>query len=293
MTDELMHYGVRGMRWGVRHDPRLTTTRDDRKWIRQTTTRKNWKEATDKYMENANAGLAKINANPKYKKLGQQIDFNAPENKKLQEEYHKEVFKLADRTAAKVAKDFGLSPDGEWKVAASLGNPMNPDSMTLLVIPSWSSMDIERETRGVFRAVHSTTETIDFSGFKVTLNTNGFGYVTSVSVDDNPDVLSHAEALMHYGVKGMRWGHRKSVKNMSDSELSAAISRKAKEKKLRDLRRETSPVGSSSVARSLKSGGLTAMSQIATVGVLYAVASTISKNNLSRSDFGSVLKRRV
>lgn len=111
------------------------------------------------------------------------------------------------------------------------------------------------------------------------------------------------DELYHHGIKGMKWGVRrteaqlararqraedkakkkemkKAVKNrrlLSDDELQKRINRIEKEKKLRELTAEEITPGKKAASEVLSSAGKKAATSIATGAILYGVKAAMTK----------------
>ena len=85
-SNDLMHYGKKGMRWGQRRAKKKQAkelTKKQKQW--DDDVNQNWYKAYNKAAEYANAVLI-----PKLNKKYEGINFNDPKNKELYEKYEKE-----------------------------------------------------------------------------------------------------------------------------------------------------------------------------------------------------------
>lgn len=99
------------------------------------------------------------------------------------------------------------------------------------------------------------------------------------------------EFIEHYGVKGMRWGKRKSrgsrntertvysrsPKKLTSAELDKRIKRMETEKRYNDLNKRDVGRGSQLAHEILTNSGRTVATTVATGAVLYAVKKAIEK----------------
>ena len=286
MTEELVdnfleHYGVRGMRWGVRKDNQghvTSVVTKDRKSVDQRAValsqvddpelRRNIKRSLDKlpsiYKEakkNIDAGLIAINKSHKYK----DADLTDPDNA-LTKDYHKEVSKMVTRQLdiAGVLKTntkdtFVLAFDYDSSVG---GNPkaVSIGGVTNLATSRYARQKARAEQRAVraeasiytqperqaarvkvvrnfvlatalVRAANLTWNSLaqsDDNGFQISPEFDEKGLIMTISFPDIENDVSHSAAidfLEHYGVKGMRWGVRRS--NPSGGSAKTAVKKLA------------------------------------------------------------------
>ena len=90
----LQHFGVKGMKWGVR--------RANRKVEKELTGPHGFVKLHNQQADHFNAGIEKINSNPKYQR---NIDFDTPLGKR----YLKEVNDLQAESVAKAIEDLGYN----------------------------------------------------------------------------------------------------------------------------------------------------------------------------------------
>ena len=199
----LEHFGVKGMRWGVRNSdssssssPKMSKvrdthgnllTKDDAKWNKTVTNVRKGMSAYNKTADTMNAvTIPKINNDPRYKN----VNFNDPKNAKIKEKYHAEYKASFEKEFNKNLKAvYGNSPSGKYKVRLSSESE-----------PGLWTVDYN-EIR------HADT---DFS-FSVLVKENSLGHIISFEVKDNALMQSGftEDSLKHFGVKGMRWGVRR------------------------------------------------------------------------------------
>jgi len=229
--DILAHYGVKGMRWGVRRSKaerqanraaKKTARAEKRKRIGEAVKDEVWTSASysstvhmnihnavsDRMWFSTVPEINRINHDPKYK------DANLFKDKELRKSYEKDVEKLTFRLYdEEVRKQIGVSPSGKKKAV------FDHDKAKIKIVPT-------------NRARHADEEAPDLE-FTVKYDANGFIIeVNKATVDAVAQgALAVDDILEHYGVKGMRWGHRKddSAKEVSpDAAKAAGAAAKAK-----------------------------------------------------------------
>lgn len=202
-AEYLEHFGVKGMRWGVRtsvastpKSPKMSKTRDtqghlltkdDAKWNKKVTNVRKGMSAYNKTADTMNSVvIPKINNDPKYKG----VDFTNPKNAKLQTKYHAEYKAAFEKEFNKNLRAvYGDSPSGKYKVRLS------SDSESGLWTVDYNEL---QHSDGDFR-------------FSVVVTRNTLGQILSFEVKDDKLLQSDISEndLKHFGIKGMRWGVRK------------------------------------------------------------------------------------
>lgn len=175
--DMLAHFGVRGMRWGIRKDP--TGAREDAKWA-QKTGRKESARIFSEAAQRMNKDLPSINAKYTDKSL---------QNPTIAEKYKKELDASFEKHVKAVAGEL-ISPSGNRK----LGTVTDPET-------GWVMLT----------AVDITHAVIPGISYRPILDSNGF-VIEYVLVEDDimQSQLDQGKAFLeHFGVRGMRWGVRK------------------------------------------------------------------------------------
>lgn len=203
VDDFLEHFGVKGMRWGVRNSlgstnssPKLSKvtdsrgnrlTKDDAKWNKKVANVRKGMSAYNKTADKMNAVvIPKINNDPKYK----DVDFTNPKNSKIQEKYHAEYKAAFEKEFNKNLKAvYGNSPSGKYKVRLSGDNE-----------PGLWTVDYNE-------IKHSS----DNFSFAIKVKTNQLGHIVSFDVEDDELIQASIDHnfLSHFGIKGMRWGVRR------------------------------------------------------------------------------------
>lgn len=180
----LAHHGVKGMKWGERHDnghagqqaKTKKIAKLDKKFERNASTVGTMIKVHNKAADMTNKNdVDRINNKPEYK--GQ--DFLKPS--KLRDKYYAEHQKAYTDNLEKVASSFGTNASGTKKYTIALQNDGN-----------WSVT-----TTDVKHAADTSAMNV-----KVTYDKNG--YIQALEVVDPA-----SDVVVHYGVKGMHWGQRK------------------------------------------------------------------------------------
>jgi len=166
----LEHYGVKGMKWGHRKDE---------KWAKTIYSVRGAVALHNHVAHKMNNGLIdKHNNDPRWKGK------NLNTNRKLAELYYKEYAKLNDRVYKQSVNEVhGISPSGT-KRAVYVNDSQGP----------------RIEIRDV-NARHADPIPMPDRTIKLKLDANGF--ITDANTADEG-------VIEHYGVKGMKWGKRKS-----------------------------------------------------------------------------------
>lgn len=205
--DELViHYGVRGMKWGVRKDrsgeklSKVTNSRGERitkadaKWERSAANRKKGFAAYNKAADAMNkTHIPQINNKPEYK--GKDLNGDTP----LSRRYFKEMeTAFVAEFNQNLRAAFGDSPSGEYKVVAYDAS----------IPPKW---------------------TIDYTELKhedyrvdVDMVLDALGHISSISIDDS--TLEHAEEeLLHADGISLQEAARIVKRELVDCSINAAI----------------------------------------------------------------------
>lgn len=211
VEDILEHHGVKGQKWGVRHDPghegqRAKTSkisRLDKKFVRKSqdprTTITIWNKAADAN----NASIQKINNKPQYR--GKDFTRQSP----LRDRYHKEIQSAMVDNLETAAKSLGTSASGTLRY----GILEKTDN-------SWDVI-----VRDVKHADDSSNTVLS-----ITVNRDANGMITSVNASAAHSSMVD-EFLEHHGVKGQKWGIRNKRSRVKTSRPPSADSRKISELK--------------------------------------------------------------
>lgn len=233
-TDDILeHYGIKGMKWGVRRtDAQLARaggkksekmtrrrdargdliSKDDRKWQKAAGKTKVGIQAYNEAAGEMNARhIGRINSKKRY-----QGDLFAKGREKDLADYMGEMESaFVKEYTASLSKAFGESPSGKYKVVPARGANG----------PAWT---IEYTDK----AKHADT------GVRVDLVQDEEGHILSVKVVGD---LEHSDILEHYGIKGMKWGVRRTRAQI-DADSADAATKKATQAKIKKNSGSTDPL---------------------------------------------------
>jgi len=200
VDEHLEHFGVKGMKWGVRKDrsPGANPGRTDKQWQRDAHTyaiRKQVYKATMRDM--SKTGMDKINNDPRFK--GKNLRGRDANSEALRNAYFSEIQKAWDRSLnANSNKLLGDSPSGKYRLEFS--------------------QDIWTQARPRAMIVTTNVKHSD-NTWPVDLTLNGLGQIVSMSMSDSAmngmaeaNNMGHnsPDLLEHFGIKGMKWGVRRT-----------------------------------------------------------------------------------
>lgn len=215
----LEHFGVKGMKWGVRRSEQRAG-KADQKWTKKSSSPKSLQRVHGSATRRMNRDeIGRLNNKPEYK--DKDFSTDSPLRRKYYKEYEKTFMRVMNEESDKV---LGRSPDGKHRVAVESSD--NGNSLNFVV----------REIK------HADGDVI-FVAKK-----NDRGYIISIEMVTNdltqssPDDVE--DFLEHYGIKGMKWGVRRDaavsgakkvgkeaynyIKPSVDAKKAGAVKQKAK-----------------------------------------------------------------
>lgn len=186
----LLHYGVQGQKWGVQKEA-AWSAKADKKWMKAVasprTTMMVQNTAVALYNQ---VDLPKINNKPKYK--GKDLnDLNSPLVKQCHTDHTNALVTRLDEATKQI---FGKSPSG--KLSATYGLDTN-GRLHYLIYENTVAAHVQ-------------------SGIQVYPELDDTGHVVSIPLPDPELIMSEnaSEFLEHHGIKGQKWGVRRSPKQL-------------------------------------------------------------------------------
>lgn len=199
--DELAHYGVLGMKWGIRNDQghigerakTKTIAKLDKKFEKSAFNQKKYFEVYNAMADRLNnVEINRINNMPKYKNK------RPLDDPKLREAYFKEYSTTATRILNQLSvQKIGTNASGTRRVV----------------------FDYDTENEALPRAWVEDVEIEHVDKQSITVTAKS-GYITHISIDE--------DTLAHFGVLGMRWGYRKPGTGAPSSNRAEKPSRKVR-----------------------------------------------------------------
>jgi hypothetical protein len=189
-NSQLDHAGVKGMKWGVRKNPKkssLKTIRKDRKFEQKAVSNKMTIKLYNEAAGRANKEIGLINK--KYE--GKDLSYDSPTRRQYYKDHQNNLIKhLKD-----VAKEQGTNASGTREMSIRV----NPDN-------SW---EVETVSKNIKQSSMNELR------YKVVPITNAMGRIISLKILAVDSVLMQGlifsgNDIFHVGVKGMKWGVRKA-----------------------------------------------------------------------------------
>lgn len=208
--NDIQHYGVMGMHWGIRKDDGLS--KEDKQWKKSGLSKDQRKAVRSAAAKDFKTVVGKINSKPEYKNIPD-VEFSAENGRESPRvrKYRDEVLNAAQTAMDKASLQIPPSPSGKLRHRLVADTPFGWPGSTALddhVLWSWDIVNAETLTH---------------------------------SIEDST-------VLAHYGVMGMHWGirkdknqlrkerlHKQQLKQMSDQDLQKVVNRMRLEQQYRDM----------------------------------------------------------
>lgn len=223
----LTHFGVKGMRWGHRKGPTEASGSSKKAARRLAKADKKWSQDTlKKYVdiynggaEIANARIASINNKPRYK--GADFTKDSPLRQAYYTEHARSMERALNESARSVLGSGINSPSGKLRVEMRMSQAGGFPNM--VVVDS------------TFK--HSVQD----GEVMINVKYSDDGHILSMTLDDGEllqSTIDDDEFLIHFGVKGMKWGQRKAAfqRNRQLNKKSYKKDVAARDKQIQDAR---------------------------------------------------------
>lgn len=210
--DILRHFGIKGMRWGVRTRSSgsggSSGARAQQKWEKKAGSHKVFLKTYNAAAGRMNSHeIGRINNKPQYKN----VDFTLAKNAKLNERYLKEMNDTFLKTMnEEAAKNLGPSPKGT--------------KLQFVAIKDAAG----NHTGGIGAILVDTVkhDSVSFGGVKIDISSDSTGHITGITFSSDTvehDAITRGEEFLeHFGIKGMRWGVRTRSRGSGGSTSSGS-----------------------------------------------------------------------